>query len=55
MDRPSLSGTKHDARWQQWIAKGHAHDARVRQRARVVAITAGSLVAFGLAIALTFR
>ena len=48
-----MSGTKSDARWQQWIAKGQARDARVRSRARVVAISIGSLLAFALAIALT--
>lgn len=42
-----------DARWQRWIEKGHAHDARVRHRLRVVALALASLVALGSAILLT--
>jgi hypothetical protein len=53
LDRPSLSGSKSDARWQQWIAKGQARDARTRYRVRTLAISIASLVALALAVALT--
>jgi hypothetical protein len=55
LSRPSLSGMKADARWDRWLAKGYAHDASVRYRVRVAAVAFGSLVALGLAIALTVR
>ena len=55
LDRPSLSGTKNDAQWQQWIAKGHAHDDRLRQRVRLILVSMASLIAVALAVALTVR
>ena len=55
LTRPSLSGMKGDPRWKRWIAKGDAHDARLRDRVRVVGMSLVSLIALGLAVALTVR
>ena len=55
LTRPSLSGTKGDPRWERWIARGHAHDARLRNRVRVVGVSLVSLIALGLAVALAVR
>ena len=52
---PALSGMKGNAHWERWLEKGHAHDARVRYRARFVTISLASLIALGLAIGLTVR
>jgi hypothetical protein len=41
--------------WDRWLAKGYAHDAGVRYRVRAAAVAIGSLIALGLAIALTVR
>ena len=46
---------KGDARWERWLAKGQAHDERVRDRVRLVAMSLVSLIALGLAVALTVR
>ena len=49
---PSLSGAKSDAQWERWLAKGHAHDAAVRRRVRVVTVSVCSLLALGSAFVL---
>ena len=55
LTQPSLSGMKADARWQAWVAKGQAHDDRVRYRARLIILAIASLTAVGLAVVLTVR
>jgi len=50
-----LSGTKADARWQAWVAKGKVHDDRVRYRARLLMLAIASLIAVGFAVVLTVR
>lgn len=49
----SMGGMKGSERWQQWIDKGERHDARRRERFRLVAWTLGSLLALASAMALT--
>lgn len=55
LTQPSLSGMKSDARWQAWVAKGRAHDDRVRYRVRQMVLAITSLIAIGLAVLLTVR
>jgi hypothetical protein len=51
-DVPTLPSTKGDERWEQWMAKGVAHDADVRHRAKVLAVLLVSTVAVVLALIL---
>ena len=51
-DVPTLPSTKGDERWEQWVAKGVAHDADVRHRAKVLAVLLVSTVAVVLALTL---
>ena len=51
-DRPTVPSTKGNERWQQWLAKGVAHDADVRHRAKVVVGLTLSTVALVLAVTL---
>jgi hypothetical protein len=55
LTQPSLSGMKADARWKAWVAKGKAHDDRLRYRVRLLMLAIASLVAVGLAVMLTVR
>ena len=51
-DVQTLPSTKGDERWEQWVAKGVAHDADVRHRAKVLAVLIVSSVALVLALTL---
>ena len=51
-DVPILPSTKGDERWDQWVAKGVAHDADVRHRGKVLAVLVVSTVAVVLALTL---
>ena len=51
-DVPTLPSTKGDERWERWVAKGVAHDADVRHRAKVAAGLLASSAAVVLALIL---
>ena len=51
-DVSTLPTTKGDERWEQWVAKGVAHDADVRHRGKVLAVLLVSTVAVVLALTL---
>ena len=51
-DVPTLPKTSGDERWDQWVAKGVAHDADVRHRGKVLAVLVVATVAVVLALTL---
>ena len=51
-DVPVLPNTEGDDRWEQWVAKGAAHDADVRHRGKVIAVLIASTAAIALALSL---
>ena len=51
-DVPALASTKGDERWEQWVARGVAHDADVRHRTKVIAVVIVSTGALVLALLL---
>ena len=50
---PILPSTKGDDRWEQWVAKGVAHDADVRHRTTLLVVLIASTAALVLALTLT--
>jgi len=51
-DVPAPPSPKSDERWERWVAKGVAHDADARHRAKVLGVLVLSSIALVLAVTL---